>query len=44
MKILVTLAYINIVEKIIGILENKQLFINESKLIKVARYYEEMVI
>ena len=39
-----TLAGVNFVEIIIGILENKQLFINEPKLIKVARYYEEMVI
>ena len=39
-----TLAGINFVEIIISILENNQLFINEPKLIKVARYYEEMVI
>ena len=39
-----TLAGVNFVEIIIGILENKQLFINEPRLIKVARYYEEMVI
>ena len=39
-----TLAGINFVEIIISTLENNQLFINEPKLIKVARYYEEMVI
>ena len=39
-----TLAGVNFVEIIISILENKHIFINEPKLIKVARYYEEMVI
>ena len=39
-----TLAGVNFVEIIIGILENKEILINEPKPIKVIRHFDEIVI